>query len=204
LGVFRLAEQITLEKFKVLMGEFHDAIDVVATQCRVVHETLGGIAQDFRTVTDLWQSPAAHTFEPLRTEFQRSSDDLDDVLAGILHRMRVTYDNYLETERKAVQNLTAQGGDTGGGSQHNDGGSKHNNHDHQVRATRREAAEPLRPTTPAQPAVEALREARDACSRPTRPAWAGRQPRWDGRPDDRPHRCHLHGGRPGPPQHERG
>jgi hypothetical protein len=156
--VFRLAEQITLEKFKVLMGEFHDAINVVDTQCRVVHETLGGIAQDFRTVTDLWQSPAAQTFEPLRTEFQRSSDDLDDVLAGILHRMRITYDNYLETERKAVQNLTAHGGGGGGGG---GGGSRHQNLDHHVRATKRVAAESLQPTTPAQPAVAALREARE-------------------------------------------
>ncbi len=107
---------MTLEKFKILMGEFNDAISVIATQSRIVHETLAGIDQDFRTVTDLWHSPAALTFEPLRSEYKRSSDDMDDVLAGILHRMRITYDNYLETERKAEQNLTPQGGGGSGGA----------------------------------------------------------------------------------------
>jgi hypothetical protein len=48
---------------------------------------------------------------------------MDDVLAGILHRMRITYQNYVDMERKAVQNLTAhQQGDHGGGSGGGSGG----------------------------------------------------------------------------------
>ncbi|MEU8821713.1 hypothetical protein [Actinoplanes sp. NPDC048796] len=105
-----MPEEMSSTKFRVAMDEFAAAIGVVETQSRIVHESLAGISRDFRSVSTLWQSPAAMTFEPLRTEYQRSADDLDDVLAGILHRMRITYQNYLDAERKAVQNLTAQGG----------------------------------------------------------------------------------------------
>jgi uncharacterized protein YukE len=102
-----VARQVSAAQFNVLMGEFHDAINVVSTQSNNVHETVAGIEQNLNSVTDLWSSPAAMTFDPLRAEFRRSADDLDDVLTGILHRMRITYGNYLDAERKAQQNLTA-------------------------------------------------------------------------------------------------
>jgi hypothetical protein len=117
-----VAEPITLSQFKVYMGEFHEAIGVVSTQCKIVHETLSEIEHDLNAVTQLWQSPAANTFDPVRAEFKKSSDDLGDVLNGILHRMRITYQNYLEAERKAVQNLTAHQPDSGAGGQHGNGG----------------------------------------------------------------------------------
>lgn len=118
-----MAGEVSLAQFKVLLGEFNEAIEVIARQTAVVHETLADIKQDFRHVTDLWSSPASLTFEPVRTEYERSSDDMDDVLAGILHRMRITYQNYVDMERKAVQNLSAhQQGDHGGGSGGGSGG----------------------------------------------------------------------------------
>ncbi|MEV4346914.1 hypothetical protein AB0J83_20855 [Actinoplanes sp. NPDC049596] len=105
-----MAEQISLAKFKVLMGEMNDAIGIVDIQVRIVRETLDAIEHDFRSASEMWRSPAADTFEPMRAEFKRSADDMADVLLGILHRMRITYQNYLDTERKAEQNLTMQSG----------------------------------------------------------------------------------------------
>jgi uncharacterized protein YukE len=123
-----VARQVSPAQFNVLMGEFHDAINVVSTQSNNVHETVADIKQNLNSVSDLWSSPAGLTFDPLRAEFKRSADDLDDVLTGILHRMRITYANYLDAERKAQQNLTANhsGSDTNthGGSQHTDNGKQ--------------------------------------------------------------------------------
>jgi uncharacterized protein YukE len=114
-------EDITLAQFKVYLGDFSDAISMVSTQSNIVHETLADIEQELNTVTQIWQSPAASTFDPLRTEFHNSSADLGDVLAGILHRMRITYQNYLDAERKAVQNLTAHREAEVSGSSHGPG-----------------------------------------------------------------------------------
>jgi hypothetical protein len=120
-----MAGEVTLAQFKVMLDEFGEAIDVVAKQSARVHDILVGIGQSFRHVTDLWNSPASQTVEPLRVEYLASSDDLDDVLNGIVDRMRITYQNYVDMERKAVQNLTAhKEGDHGGGS--GGGGDKHN------------------------------------------------------------------------------
>lgn len=120
-----MAQEVTLAQFKVLMGEFSDAIDVVAAQSKIVQEMLDGIDQDFRTVSDLWLSPAALTFDPLRTAYKTSADDLNDTLGSILQRMRITYNDYLEVEAKAVQNLTADssGGGAGGSTDNSAGGS---------------------------------------------------------------------------------
>ncbi|MEU6206548.1 hypothetical protein ABZ814_23535 [Micromonospora musae] len=123
-----MAEQISLSQFKVYLGEFSDAIEVVGTQTKIVHEALGDIERDFNAVSQLWQSPAANTFDPLRTEFHKSADDLDDVLTGILHRMRITYQNYVDVERKAVQNLTAHPEENGGQQNQGHGGGPHTQH----------------------------------------------------------------------------
>jgi uncharacterized protein YukE len=118
-----VARQVSLAQFNVLMGEFNDAIGVVSRHRDNVHDTLTGIEQHLNAVAGLWNSPAALTFEPLRAEFRRSADDLDDVLKGIVHRMRITYANYVDAERKAQKNLTPdpQGSHTAGQNGGKDG-----------------------------------------------------------------------------------
>jgi len=111
-----VAGEVSLAQFMVLMDEFAAAIDVVAKQSTIVGDTLDGIGKDLSSVATYWTSPAAATFEPLRLEFQKSSDDLNEVLVGILQRMRTSYGNYLDTETKAVQNLTAQQPNSDGGA----------------------------------------------------------------------------------------
>ena len=130
-----MSKQVTPAQFKVLMNEFDDAIGVVAKQSEAVHEALVGIEQDFTQANDLWGSPASGTFGPLRSEFKRDADELDDVLAGILHRMRITYGNYLDAERRNAQNLTAHeppgpGGNGPGGKGPGGNGSGHTGGDH--------------------------------------------------------------------------
>ncbi|NMO54026.1 hypothetical protein HH310_22940 [Actinoplanes sp. TBRC 11911] len=118
-----MAEEVTLAQYKVLMAEFSDAIDVVAAQSKIVQEMLDGIDQDFRTVSDLWLSPAALTFDPLRTAYKTSADDLNETLASILQRMRITYNDYLEVEAQAVRNLTADSSGGDGSTDNSAGGS---------------------------------------------------------------------------------
>lgn len=100
-----MPKEIGLTEFRVLLGEFDRVIQVVDRESRHVHTILGGLYDNLKSVSDLWQSPGSATFEPLHRELRRHAEELDDVLAEIARRMHLTYENYVAAERKAQQNL---------------------------------------------------------------------------------------------------
>jgi WXG100 family type VII secretion target len=104
-----IVPDLNFEQFSVLMSQFEDTIEVVARESGTVRSTLDSIQDSFRQVETHWQSPAEATFEPLASELRTHADGLNDLLDEIVRRMRATYGNYRETERRAQQNLTPHG-----------------------------------------------------------------------------------------------
>jgi hypothetical protein len=104
-------EQVTIEQFRVLMGVFGEAIRTVDSQSRRVEAALGNVRVALLSSEGHWSSPAATTLTALVGEYDRDAAALNELLADILRRMRVSYQNYHDVEARAVANL----GNTNGG-----------------------------------------------------------------------------------------
>ncbi|RKR89413.1 WXG100 family type VII secretion target [Micromonospora pisi] len=103
-----MANEVSLQEFKVMMGVFNDAIAVVDTQSKRINGVLSDISGTFSSVAQDWQSPAASTFGDLAREYETDAANLNDLLADILVRMRQTYKNYHDVEVRAQQALRDQ------------------------------------------------------------------------------------------------
>ncbi|MGP4045981.1 WXG100 family type VII secretion target [Streptomyces sp. 2A115] len=128
-------------EFEVALGQLGDATGKVRGISGNIQGDLGQIRTEFARLPEAWRSPSESSSEPVMKWFDRVSADLHALLEETVRRMQVSYDNYLDAEKKNFHN-------SGGGS----GGShvppNRYAQNHQAPAHRPEASLPGRQTDP--------------------------------------------------------
>jgi uncharacterized protein YukE len=110
-----MAQEVTLDQFKVIMQDLADATSVVEAQHTTIEAVLTDLQAVFQQAQTLWRSPAGSTLASLTREFQSDATALNDLLGDIVSRMHKTYANYQAVEQQAVQNLNGQKNAASGG-----------------------------------------------------------------------------------------
>jgi WXG100 family type VII secretion target len=97
---------VTLAQFTVDLAALHDAIGTVQAAA-------GAIEADTRTVTTQltaleaeWVSPSGATFAEIASATQTAMQNMNNLLADIVARMRLSYQNYLVTEQANTSNVS--------------------------------------------------------------------------------------------------
>ncbi|MFJ3756472.1 WXG100 family type VII secretion target [Streptomyces sp. NPDC090080] len=91
-------------EFDVALGELRGAIEIVRSESGQISALVNQIQNQFEAAHADWQSPAAGTFRTISAWFMNSSHDLDSLLADMVRRMQIAYDNYVDAENANTRN----------------------------------------------------------------------------------------------------
>jgi uncharacterized protein YukE len=99
------AVSLTPAEFKVDLGQFENAIQVVSAQAGVIDTSCEAITAAMQEVPQMWVTPAGQTFDELIPPCTSQMRALTDLLTQMVQRMRAAYQTYLVTEQTNTSNL---------------------------------------------------------------------------------------------------
>lgn len=118
-----MASPTTWSEFKVDLGELYNAIGIIKNEHDLISDLLDHISSEFEACRNDWDTPAAVTFDSVKTWLTTAATDLNALLDEMVTRMRTAYDNYKNAEETNISNLEARDGSgSGGGSDSGSGG----------------------------------------------------------------------------------
>ncbi|MFE7114983.1 WXG100 family type VII secretion target [Streptomyces sp. NPDC057654] len=108
-----MADQPTPEEWHADLQALKDAIQVVKRESTTISEHMTSIDTKMSTIGTHWSSPAYHSFDAIKTWFQKGQHDLESMLKDITKRMETSYTNYHNAESANFKNLHDDGGPNG-------------------------------------------------------------------------------------------
>jgi|1185.fasta_scaffold20333_2 hypothetical protein len=97
---------MSAHSWKVDLQQLADAIAYVQGKAEAITMTMGLIDAKMIHLHDMWQSPSYGSFDDMRRWFRNAEDDLLNMLREIIHRMRISYENYHQAEAANLANLS--------------------------------------------------------------------------------------------------
>ncbi len=107
-----MADQPTPEEWRADLQALKDAIAVVKREKSSISTNMSSIDTKMSTISTHWSSPSYHSYDAMKTWFQKGQHDLESMLSDIVKRMETSYTNYHNAETANVKNL--QDGGSGG------------------------------------------------------------------------------------------
>lgn len=99
----------TLEQFRVDLQTLNEAIKTVTGIKNEISDDMSSVRQIMDSLGGSWSSPAHDTFQPVKTWFDTTQNDLRDLLEDIIRRLQSSYDNYHAAELANFGNVTPGG-----------------------------------------------------------------------------------------------
>jgi len=90
---------LTPTEFAVDLGQLRDAIGEVRNYSGIIGDRCSDITAALQAVPPEWNSPAGDPFSGLSQMCISQMNSLTGLLAEMIHRMQVTYENYLNAEQ---------------------------------------------------------------------------------------------------------
>jgi WXG100 family type VII secretion target len=97
---------VTPAQFAVDLSTLNDAIGTVQTAAQAIEADTQTISTQMTALQADWISPAGTTFAEIAAAAQVAMQNMNNLLADIIARMRLSYQNYVVTETANTNNVS--------------------------------------------------------------------------------------------------